>query len=187
MILDEIIALLGSIVGHLIGGVIAGFAIIFNLIAACIEFIVGLFVAGYKLRRIERKKVCIDSEEEPSKASVTGSILTLLSIAGVIRFIFIGPKIMNRTVTLVAKDGHCLPFAAVIIHTNDGDQFVRTDNAGNIVIPRFGANSLTVKDVRYIERTWKDSEIESKLTVDRTILGAGLDILADRLLKPKKE
>lgn len=187
MILDEIIALLGSIVVFLMEGIIAGFVIIFNLIAACIEFIVGLFVAGYKLGRIERKKSCSEGKEEPSKASFIGSTLTLLCIVGVIGFIFFGSKIMDRTVTLVAKDGHSLPFAAVIIHTNDGDQYVRTDNAGNIVIPRFGTNSLTIKDARYVERTWQDSEIESKVMVDRTILGSGLDILADRLLKPKKE
>ena len=187
MILDEIIALLGSIIGYMIGGIIAGFVIIINLIAAGIEFIVGLFVAGYKLGRIERKKSSSEDKEEPSKASGIASFLTLLSIVGVIGLILLVPKIMSRTVTLVAKDGHSLPFAAVILHTNDGDQYVRTDNAGNIVIPRFGTNSLTIKDARYVERTWRDSEIESKLTVDRTILGSGLDILADRLLKPKKE
>jgi len=88
---------------------------------------------------------------------------------------------------LVAEDGHSLPFAALIIHTKDGEQHERTDNAGNIVIPRFSTTSITVKDPRYVEKTWQESEIESELIVGRTILGSGLDSLADKLLKPAKE
>jgi hypothetical protein len=75
----------------------------------------------------------------------------------------------------------------LIVHTGDGDQHQRTDNAGNIVIPRFGTNSVTVKDPRYIEKTWAKSEIEAELVVGRTVLGAGLDSLADKLLKRAKE
>ena len=55
------------------------------------------------------------------------------------------------------------------------------------MIPRFGASSITVKDPRYIEKTWQLSEIESELVVGRTILGTGLDSLADKLLKPANE
>ena len=46
---------------------------------------------------------------------------------------------------------------------------------------------IILKDPRYVERTWKESEIESELTVGRTVLGSGLDSLADRLLEPAKE
>jgi hypothetical protein len=113
--------------------------------------------------------------------------VTLLLIVGLIGWFVIAPKIMNREVTLVAEDGHSLPFAALIIHTKSGEKHKRTDNAGSIVIPRFGTTSLMVKDPRYVERTWEKSEIESELIVGRTILGSGLDSLADKLLEPANE
>ena len=113
--------------------------------------------------------------------------MTILIIVGLIGGLVVAPKVMNRKVTLVAEDGLSLPFAALIIHTGDGDQYQRTDNAGNIVIPRFGTNAVTVKDPRYVGKTWAKSEIGNELVVGRTVLGAGLDSLADKLLKRAKE
>lgn len=182
MILDAIIALFVSLFGVLVEGVSMAFVPIINLIAAGIEAVIGIFVSGFSLGRIERKR-----DQPKSKASAIGGILTLLVIVGLVGWFVVAPKVMNRKVTLVAEDGHSLPFAALIVHTGDGDQHQRTDNAGNIVIPRFGTNSVTVKDPRYIEKTWAKSEIEAELVVGRTVLGAGLDSLADKLLKRAKE
>jgi hypothetical protein len=94
---------------------------------------------------------------------------------------------MHRKVTLVAKDGYSLPFAALIVHTDDGDRHERTDNTGNIVIPRFGTHALTIKDPRYIEQRWEKSDIESQLVVGRTMFGSSLDSFANKLLKPSKK
>ena len=182
MILDAIIGLFGSLFGLLVEGAAAVFVPLINLIAAGIEAVVGIVVSGFSLGRIERKK-----GESKSPASVVGGILTVLILIGVIGWLVVAPKVMNRKVTLVAKDGHSLPFAALIIHTKNGDQHERTDNAGTLVIPRFSTTAITVKDPRYIERSWRNSEIKSELIVDRTVLGAGLDSLADRLLKPAKK
>ena len=179
MILDAIIGLFGSLFGFLAEGVAMAFVPLINLIAAGIEAVIGIFVSGFSLGRIERKK-----GGSQSKASVIGGIVTLLMIVGLIGWFVIAPKVMNREVTLVAEDGHSLPFAALIIHTKDGEQHERTDNAGNIVIPRFSTTSITVKDPRYVDKTWEKSEIDSELIVGRTILGSGLDSLADKLLKP---
>ena len=57
------------------------------------------------------------------------------------------------------------------------------DKSGNLTISRFGTESVTVKDPRYIEKTWLNSELEDELIVERTILGSGLDSLAEKLLK----
>jgi hypothetical protein len=119
--------------------------------------------------------------------STVVSVSTLLILFGVTGWFVIPPEVMNRTVTLLGKDGHALPFAAVIVHTSNGDRHERTNSAGNIVIPRFRTDALTVKDPRYVEATWKRSEIESKLTVSRTVLGSRLDSFADRLLKRARE
>jgi hypothetical protein len=82
-----------------------------NLIAAGIEAVIGIFVSGFSLGRIERKK-----GERNSTASAVGGIITLLIIVGLIGWFVVAPKVMNRKVTLVAEDGHSLPFAALIIH-----------------------------------------------------------------------
>ena len=182
MILDAIIGLFASLFGFIAEGVAMAFVPLINLIAAGIEAVIGIFVSGFSLGRIERKK-----GERKSTASAVGGIMTLLIIVGLIGWFAVLPKVMNRKVTLVAEDAHSLPFAALIIHAGDGDQHQRTDNAGNIVIPRFGTNAVTVKDPRYVEKTWAKSEIEAELVVGRTVLGAGLDSLADKLLKRAKE
>jgi len=182
MILDAIIGLFASLFGFIAEGVAMVFVLLINLIAAGIEAVIGIFVSGFSLGRIERKK-----GNRKSTASAVGGVMTLLVIVGLIGWFVVAPKVMNRKVTLVAEDGHSLPFAALIIHTGDGDQHERTDNAGNIVLPRFGTNAVTVKDPRYVEKTWAKSEIEAELVVGRTVLGAGLDSLAEKLLKRAKE
>ena len=182
MILDAIIGLFASLFGFIVDGVAMAFAPFINLIAAGIEAVMSVFVSGFSLGRIERKK-----GQRKSTASAVGGMMTILIIVGLIGWLVIAPKVMNRKVTLVAEDGLSLPFAALIIHTGDGDQYQRTDNAGNIVIPRFGTNAVTVKDPRYVGKTWAKSEIGKELVVGRTVLGAGLDSLADKLLKRAKE
>ncbi len=181
MIIDAIIGLFASLFGFVVDGIAMAFVPLINLIAAGIEVVIGIFVSEFGLGRIERKK------SSKSKASAIGGIMTLLIIGGLIGWLVVTPKVMNREVTLVAEDGHSLPFAALIIHTNDGEQYERTDNAGNIVISRFSTKAITVKDPRYVEKTWEKSKIDSKLIVGRTILGAGLDSLADKLFKPANE
>lgn len=182
MILDAIIGLFGSLFSAVAEGASMLFVPLFNLMAVCIEAVVGLFISGFKLGRIQRQK-----DENKSAASKAGSIATLLVIVGLMGWLVIAPKVLNRKITLIAEDGHSLPFAALIIKTRDGDLHKRTDNAGNFVYPRFSTNSITVKDPRYVEKTWQQSEFEPELIVVRTKLGSSLDSLADKFLKPKSD
>lgn len=99
--------------------------------------------------------------------------------------IFFWPKVFHREITLVASDGHSLPYAALIIHSKKEERHERTDGSGTITIPRFGTTALTVKDPRYVLKRWDRQDFESNLTVERTFLGSGLDDLAGRLLKKK--
>lgn len=174
MILDAIIGLFASVFGFLIEGVAMVVFPLVNLVAAALEFVVGIFVSGFSMGRLERKK---------GKASAIGGVVTLLIIGVSVCWLFIVPKVMNREVTLLAGDGHSLPFASIVIHTTSGDQYKRTDNAGNFLVPRFTTSAITVKDPRYVEKTWSEAELESELVVERTILGSSLDSLADKLLK----
>ena len=182
MILDAIIGLFAPLFALLAEGAAIVFVPIINLIVAGIEAVVGIFVSGFTLGRIERKK-----GDSRSTVSAIAGVVMLLMIIGLIGWVVVVPKVMNREVTLVAEDGHSLPFAALIIHTKSGEQHKGTDDAGNVAIPRFSTTAIVVKDPRYIERTWEKSEIESKLIVRRTILGSGLDSFADKLLKPANE
>lgn len=182
MILDAIIGLFVSIVSALSEGLAIAFVPLVNGIAAALEAVIGLFVTGFSLGRIKR-----NNGEPKSKASAVGSIAALLGIVALIAWLVVGPRVMKQTVTLVAQDGHSLPFAALIVHTSEGDRHLRTDNAGNLVISRFRTTAVTVKDPRYVEKTWPKSEIAARLVVERTVLGTSLDSLADQLLKRAKE
>lgn len=179
MILDAIIGLFGSLAAALIAGAAALAIPLFNLIAAGIELLVGLFISGFSLGRIERRK-----KERRAGSPTKGGIVMLLVIIGLVVGFAVIPKVMNRTVNFTAPDGHSLPFAAVVIHTKNGDRHQRTDNAGNIEIPRFGTHAITIKDPRYVAQTWRKPEIKEELTASRTILGSSLDSFAERLLKP---
>jgi len=192
MILDSIIGLFASIIGGVLVPAAEVLSFVFvavvNLLAAAVEAIIRIFVSGFRLGRLskwERKSGVEDDKPETpdSPMAIWWSILTATAIFAAI---FLGPKIIHQNVTLVAKDGHSLPFATMIIHTKKGDTHIRTDNAGNITIPRFTTKGITIKDPRYIERRWNPDEIDSQLVVQRTILGSSLDSLADRLLKTAK-
>ena len=116
MILDAIIALFASLFGVLAEGIAMAFVPLINLIAAGIEAVIGIFVSGFRLGRIEGRK-----GESKSITSTIGGIVALLVMIGLIGWFVVAPKVMNRKVTLVAEDGHSLPFAALIIHTRDGE------------------------------------------------------------------
>jgi len=179
MIFDAIASLIGSLIAAMVEGLALAFVPLLNLALAGIEAIVGIFVSGFSLRRIDRKK------PESGKSAIPG-ILSLVCIIALLGWWFVLPAIMKRDITLIAEDGHSLPFAAVIVHTGDEQAHRRSNNAGRVTIPRFATTALTIKDPRYVEQTWPKEEIGSKLVVQRTVLGAGLDKLADRLLKPDR-
>lgn len=182
MILDAIIGLFVAIFESLTIGISAVFVPLFNLVAAGIELVVGLFVSGFKVRRMECKK---GAPQNRTVSIVTGA-MGLVGLIAIVWFL-VGPMVTQRKITMMAEDGHSLPFVAVIVHTKDGDQSVRSDNAGNLTISRFNTTALTVKDPRYVAKTWKSGEIESKLIVRRTVLGSALDRVAEKLLRPAKE
>lgn len=175
MFLDTLVALIGSFIALIVEGVSLVVIPLINIILAGIEAVLSIFFSSVSLGRVPRK-------ERASKSSVSGIVIFLVFI-GVVLWVSVVPIIVNRSITLVAKDGHSLPFAAVIIHSGDTQVHKRTDNAGNLVIPRFGTDAVTVKDPRYVEHTWKVSEIEQQIVVERSLLGAGIDSIAGRLLQ----
>lgn len=178
MILDAIIGLFALVFGLIAGAVSVVCVPLINLIALCIELVVGVFVSGYSLGRLERKKA-----GSKLNSPLLSGLIPLLVILVLIGAFFVGPKILNRNIVLIATDGHSLPFASVVIHTENGDERTRTDDSGSVSIPRFRTTALTVVDPRYVEQKWEGSEIQSQLVVSRTTLGSGLDVLAGKLLE----
>ncbi len=181
MILDAIVALFGLLLAALSAAVVSigiACALIVNLLIGCIELVVGLFVSGFTLKRLDYKK--------GDRGSVQKSLCALVLITFIVAGLFFGPKILNRELTLVASDGHSLPFAAVVIDEKSGVKHTRTDEAGNLIVSRFKTMAITVKDPRYVERTWEIGEVDDQLVVERSVLGSGLDVFADKLLQKAK-
>ncbi len=191
MILDDLIVGLFSIVLALLDAAMFVCVPVVNLFAVIAEAIVGLFVSGFKLGRLKRKEREKPTEKPKSAWAHAGTIIgrTVFCAALLVFFWILGsPALLNRSITFVADDGHSLPFAGVVIQTSDGDQIHRrTDNAGNIEVPRFGLAEVQLKDARYVEQSWSGDEIEPVLEAQRTVLGSSLDVLKDKLLAPAKE
>ncbi len=181
MIIDDIIGFIVSLALFIVEGALAVCIPVANLSLAALEAIIGIFIAGFKLGRIQRKK-----EMPSSRTATILPIVVLVLFTGTLSWLIFGHHVTQRTVTLFAHDGHPLPFAKLMIHTDDGNQYDRTDHLGKVAIPRFGTRALTIRDARYVEETWESPQIEAKLTATRTVLGASLDSLANQLLQPEK-
>ncbi len=179
VILDAIIAIFVSLFAALSATAAVAVVPAVNFGAFILEGIVGLFVSGFAVGRLSHP-----GSPTRSPVMIFFGIFVLLAVLGVVAWLAVAPVVMNRTVTLRAVDGHSLPFAELTIQTKKMEFSRRTDSAGNISIPRFGVQSLAVKDPRYIEKSWLGKEIEPVLVVERTVLGSGLDKIAEKLLRP---
>lgn len=189
MILDCIIGLFGALIegmAALAGALIEVVPLVVNLLAALAEGVIGLFVNGFTLGRMARKKKEPAEPKRWTTAEIRLGMLGVLLVILVLGWAVLAPQLMNRTFTLVAEDGHSLPYAAIILHQSDGDVHKRTDSAGSVVASRFSTQGITIKDPRYVAQTWKGDEMTDQLIVRRTILGSSLDVLAGGLLKPTR-
>lgn len=194
MILDDIIVFIFEIICLLVEGVITVSVGIINLFALALEAIIGLFITGFKLRRIERPERNEAQATGPAAARAKPtwlpprvSLIVFFVAFGLVIFALAAESTMNRKITLLAKDGHTLPFAILIVHTKDGQYHKLTNKSGNVRIPRFSTTALTVNDPRYVSQTWQESEITRELTVGRSLLGTSLDHLSDRFRKSSED
>lgn len=174
MILDAIIAFVAGLLALVAGAVVVPVVALVNLLAAGLELVIGVFVSGFELGRLSR----------PGRSGALASGIVLLVVVAVVGVLLYLRG--DREVTLVAEDGHSLPLAAVVVETGQGEEHQRSDASGHITVPRFGLRSVTIKDPRYVERTWSRREIGTTLVVERTVLGGALDRAAEFLLKPEK-
>ena len=118
-----------------------------NLGAILIELIVGIFVSGFKLGRIQQRKSVHDA-----KSSIVSIVIILLVVVGSVAWFAVAPKVLNEEVSFVTTEGKEISYLGVTIHSKSGDAKERTDRDGVISIPRFGTHSITVKDPRYAEK-----------------------------------
>ncbi len=185
-----------SIFEGLFGFLFEGFALFFgaiiNLFLLLIELIIGLFITGFTMKRVKpykrKKKTEEFNEYNQQKESDDSSKVGLYVVIAIVVGLFVVKPIVSyvsyQDVTFVAKDGHSLPFASVVIYRNSGVEHKRTKNDGSLRIEKSGLEKIVINDKRYVETTWLSSELDDILVVKRTILGSGLDILAKKLLQP---
>lgn len=198
MIFDEIISLFFSIFEGLFVFLFEGVALLFstiiNVFILLIEFVVCLFITDFSIKKVKpykSKKHQDDYNEynhqKQENRSFDTSKIGLFAVVIIITAYFLVPKIFAPTyqdITFVAKDGHSLPFASVVIYSNGSVDHKRTKNDGSIRIKKSGLEKVVINDKRYVETTWSVSELDDILVVKRTLLGSGLDILAKKLLQP---
>lgn len=111
MILDAIIGLFVSLIAGIAMGASLLLVSVVNLLAAAAEAILGLFISGFHLGRMkkwERKSGVEDHKPEAPDhpMAIWWSVVTAMAIFAAI---FLGPKIINQKVTLIAKDGTACP------------------------------------------------------------------------------
>ena len=177
MILDAIAALVGAIIEPLIAAVSVVLVGFLNLGILIAEAIGSIFVSNLKFKRISKRT------RDPKRSDW---IPTAVIFA--IALLFIGYlQIKDREIQFVAVDGHSLPYAEVIVRTDNTERNERTDKVGRIDVPRFGLVSVSLMDPRYVEKTWTREELQPRLVAERTFLGSGLDKIANALLKPEKD
>lgn len=174
MIFDAIAALIGAIIEPIIGTILLALVGALNLFIFIIEAIGSIFVSGFNLKRIPRKG------RTPKKSDWVTTGVVLLSILLVVLYF----EIKDREIQFVAEDGHSLPYAEIVVKTDKIVRNERTDKVGRIEVPRFGLVSVTLADPRYVEKTWSHEELKPRLIAERTILGKGLDKIANTLLQP---
>lgn len=200
MIIDEIIALFFSIFEGLFGFLFEGFALLFgsiiNLFILFIELIVGIFITGFTMKKVKpykRKKKNEDyndyNHQKDAKDTDTSKYSLVIIITVLVGLFVVRPYFNNMSyqdVTFVATDGHSLPFASVVIYRDGTQKHKRTKNDGSLKIEKSGLEKIVLNDKRYKETTWLPNELNDILVVKRTLLGSGLDKLANKLLKPAK-
>ncbi len=182
MILDTIIVLVFSLVVALVELTIAAI----NQLLLAVEFIIRLFVSGFKIGRLKRRKDRGETQKFPRGFNATELSILAVIVVSVVGSIWGIPKIFSREVTLLAEDGHELPFATVILHRTNGDIEVHTDIDGIVEVPRFRLSGLTLEDPRYIKQTWWIDEIEAQLVARRSALGKSLDHLIGKAANHRK-
>lgn len=201
MILDDIIAPLIGLINAAICAAIAAVVCVCEFIGIAFCFLADLLLCGFHLgtarqrchERLERRRrqrmeqeAQRDSSRSCDRSSRATGLITLGLTLAVILGIVLFPKIYYRQIALVTENGRGVPFAGVMVQTPGEKKYIRTRIDGAFEVPRFGLEALTVTDSRYVEQTWSKEEIQPKLVVRRTVLGAGFDKLADKLLRPEK-
>lgn len=181
MIVDDIIAFFVGLVEVAVGFVAAVIFLI-NGIAALLEFVLGLFINGIVIGRIKQP-----GRKEGREVSLVGPAITWVMILVAVFYFFAWPKLIERELQIITSDGRPVTLALIEFEKNDSLERLRTNLSGEIKLPRFGLERVTMKDSRYVEKEWRGEALDMELIVERTVLGAGLDSLKDKLLKPFSE
>ena len=184
MIIDAFIAAIALVFEPILFIIIYLLAGAVNLLLGLLELTIGLFIHGFSLKRIPKRDWKREKLENkpPSKYRIWGSLCVLAVIILLMSFL----KFKDKEVHFVATDGNSLPYAEIVITTNNEVIKKRTSISGKIEVPRFGLVSLKINDPRYKDQTWTGEEIKSELVVKRSLIGSGLDTVVDFIKKEKK-
>lgn len=181
--LDDIFAFLLGLIALAVAPLVTPAILVINLVAQLIEWFLGLFMEGITIGKITRKK-----KDDPKKKTtiVVGAWVIWGGILFLLIYSIAWPKLSQRELKFMTTDGRPVMMALIEFENDGSIDHLRTDSVGNITVPRFGLDRVSMKDSRYVEKYWRGDDIEGELVVVPTLLGAGLDSLKDQFLKPFK-
>lgn len=145
-----------------------------NGIAALLEFFLGSFIDGVVIRRIK----CPWSKDRRDASLIGPAITWGIILVGVFYFIA-WPKLIERELQIMTDDGCPVTLALIEFEKNSTLGQIRTNSVGVGKVLRFGLEKVIMKDSRYVEKEWRGDTLDEEMIVERTVLGADLDLLKD--------
>lgn len=174
MIFDDILVLL---LAPILLAVEAILVPLVNLFILIIELTVRLFISGFQIKRLERRRWKNRKEGFGLSDYISAGFIILFISA----FLISGP-ILNREIQFIASDGHSIPYAEVVLTKNQHKKNLRTDMEGKITISRFGTNQVEIIDPRYVSKIWQEEEISDRLIVERSKVGNAIEHLTKKIM-----
>lgn len=185
MILVDLVHLLFELLIAIVWLLVESVVVVSNLLLLLVELLLGVFIAGFRLGRLSNpvrpKDGSSGEPRELSKWTAAGLLVLLAFGASLVLTPGVYRRLASREITLQAEDGLPLPLVRVLVETAKGEQAQRADLSGSVWVPRWGLKSLTVKDVRCVERSWPAADVTPILTVQRSLLARSVDRLGDRV------
>lgn len=147
-----------------------------NATLALTELVVGLFIEGFALTRLESsRKKALQAGEPPPHDLPTGrqvgySLLVVLVAIGLMEAPVVWRKISTREIVITANGQRAQLARVYLQHAGGQEEARRADLQGVVRVPRWGVTGLRLDDFRYARQTWAAAELTPSLQAEPSTL-----------------